>query len=162
MVPAKVNLIRMDPLLFRKTFIQFFIDKKNYDATEEYFASLIKDINTASPCKELIFPHSKLYEAASFHAEDMGRTGMTGHSSSDGTDTFVRLNRFVTSRGGMAENCQYGPDKPIDVLMNLMIDQGIPSLGHRKTILNCTYNFIGISQRKHLSYSNNTVMDFME
>lgn len=86
---------------------------------------------------------------------------MTGHTSSDGTDTFTRIERFVKG-GAMAENCQYGPDEPIEVIMQLMIDSGIPSLGHRKTLMNCTYNFIGIAQSNHSTYRTNTVMDFME
>ena len=156
-----INLIRMDPQVFRKTFIQYYVDKKGYSETEAYFSSLISDLTKATPCVGLIFAHNKLTAAADFHAKDMGNKGMTGHTSSDGTDTFTRIERYVKG-GGMAENCQYGPDEPIEVIMQLMIDSGISSLGHRKTLMNCDYTFIGIAQRNHKSYGTNTVMDFME
>jgi hypothetical protein len=156
-----LNLIRMDPATFNKTFVLSIKRMKEYDESDQYFGSLIKDLSTASPCKELLFPHDRLYKAAEFHANDMGKKGLTGHESSDGTGPFKRIERFVISYGGMAENCQYGPDEPLEVVMQLMIDQGVPSLGHRKSIMNCSYGQIGIAQRSHSVYGSNTVMDFM-
>lgn len=157
-----LNLIRMDPSTFNKTFISAVKKTEGHDESDQYFGSLMKDLSAASPCKELLLPHEQLYKAAEFHANDMGKKGTIGHESSDGTNAFKRIERFVTNYyAGMAENCQYGSDEPLDAVMQLMIDDGVPSLGHRKNIMNCFYKYVGISQRDHKSYGSNTVMDFM-
>ncbi len=156
-----MNLIRMDPSTFYKVFLQAYKKDRKLNDTDEYFSSLMRDVSTASPCKELLLPHEKLYNAATFHALDMGKTGKAGHESSDATDPFKRIERFLDKSGAMAENCQYGSSNPVAVVMQLMIDEGVSSLGHRKTIMNCSYKNVGIAQRAHVTYGSNTVMDFI-
>jgi uncharacterized protein YkwD len=46
--------------------------------------------------------------------------------------------------------------------MQLLIDDGIESLGHRKNILEPKYQWIGIAIEPHKTYRTNCVMDFAE
>jgi len=46
-----------------------------------------------------------------FHNNDIGALGLTGHDSSDGTDCFDRLKRYIPNAMGMAENISFGDSK---------------------------------------------------
>jgi len=60
----------------------------------------------------------------------------------------------------IAENCDYGSTEPLEIVMSLLIDDGIASLGHRKNILHPGLNYVGIAIEKHKTYGVNCVMDF--
>ncbi len=91
----------------------------------------------------------------------MGKTGKIGHKSTDGTKTFVRIKRYAKG-GYMGENCAYGPSDPLAIVMQLLVDDGVPSLGHRKTILSSNYKFVGIAIEPHKKYGHNCVQDFSD
>jgi hypothetical protein len=147
------NLARMNPDLFRSTYY-----KKNIPNPEgEYEVSLNSDLAAMKPAP-ILFPDKDLWKAAVYHAEDLGKTGQTGHSSSDGTYCFDRI-RKIAGKGASGENCAYGPNYAFSILMLLLIDEGIPSKGHRYNQLGNT-SFAGIAHRPHKSYGWNTVFDF--
>ena len=56
------------------------------------------------------------------------------------------------------ECCQYGTDNALGVVMQLLIDEGIESLGHRKILMG-DYTLIGVAMRPHIAYRVNTVLD---
>ncbi|MCZ6692800.1 MAG: CAP domain-containing protein, partial [Bacteroidetes bacterium] len=60
----------------------------------------------------------------------------------------------------IGENCAYGLYSPLDIVMGLLIDEGVSDLGHRKNILNPDYKVIGVAIRPHKSYGTNCVQDF--
>lgn len=125
---------------------------------EYYVNSLRQDLLKVKNLPELL-PSEKLYKSAEYHALDMGKAGMTGHDSSDGTSFNTRLTRMY---GGwtFGENCSYGYLEPLDIVIGLLVDDGIPSLGHRKNLLNPKFNRVGIAIRDHKTYGNNCVQDF--
>lgn len=59
-----------------------------------------------------------------------------------------------------AENCDYGNLDGADVIVHLLIDGGVKSLGHRENCLNPNYQFVGVAQDTHTKYRFVTVMDF--
>jgi uncharacterized protein YkwD len=89
----------------------------------------------------------------------MGEKGKVGHTSSNGTTFENRIRKKVKS-GMIAENCDYGYSEPLDIVMSLLIDDGITNLGHRKNILNPSLNYVGIAIEKHKTYRTTCVMDF--
>ena len=60
----------------------------------------------------------------------------------------------------VGENCSYGYDQAIDIVLTLMIDEGIKDVGHRKNILSEDFNSVGVAIRPHKNYRINCVIDF--
>ena len=51
-----------------------------------------------------------------------------------------------------------GEMEPLEIVLSLLIDEGVPSLGHRKILLG-NYSQIGLSIKPHKKYETNTVID---
>jgi len=126
--------------------------------SNSYAKSLVSELEVAKPVSALQ-SSSVLEKLAKGHAIDMGQRGTIGHNSSNGT-TFEKRVRAKIKLGLIAENCDYGNAEPLDIVMSLLIDDGIASLGHRKNILNPTLHYVGIAIEKHKTYRVNCVMDF--
>lgn len=104
--------------------------------------------------------HSDLVSrAAEDHVRDQGRTGRTGHAVSDGSNPFIRTRRYLDSHGA-AENIAYGLFDARDIVVELIIDDGVPSRGHRANILNPNYGIAGVATGPHECYGVMCVMNF--
>jgi uncharacterized protein YkwD len=140
-----LNLARANPELFANTVI------KKYPATHStYFTSLLNEMKKLKPIG-LLFPDSLCYAGAFCHAVNAGAEGYVGHTRSNDD-----CNKKWYYNG---ECCDYGNNKPLDIIMSLLIDEGVSSLGHRKICLS-SYNKIGVSIQPHKLYRFNTVLDF--
>ena len=62
--------------------------------------------------------------------------------------------------GKMGENCSYGYNDSESIVMSLLIDEGVASLGHRKNILSKDFKRVGVAIGKHPTYKYCAVMDF--
>lgn len=152
-----MNLARINGAWFVKNILNE-VDRAPY--TDENFKSLISDLNNSKDLEPLN-PGKGLSEAATLHAKDMGKTGGVGHVSSDGTKTFERVKKYAKG-GYMGENCSYGPSDPLSIVLQLLVDDGVPSLGHRKSILSKNYSFVGVAIEPHKTYGHNCVQDFSD
>ena len=148
----------MNPPLFRETFLKKHLEIHPYRNNSTYVKSLIETLEKGESQKPF-YPDKRLFEAAEFHAIDMGETGMTGHTSSDGSSFGTRLRQFGTW-SGIAENCSYAVSEPLAIILQLLIDDGVPSLGHRRTMLNSSYSYVGVAVREHKLYGHNAVLDY--
>jgi uncharacterized protein YkwD len=101
-----------------------------------------------------------LTKAAEFHNTDTGPKGITGHSSSDGTNCFVRLKRYIGEKTGMAENISYGSKNGKLYVLGLVIDDGVLNRGHRTNIYNASLTDVGIALGPHAEYDQMLTMDF--
>ncbi len=155
-----LNMVRTNPQGFLKSHVNAYLEEN--DLTKNSYArSLITDLKKCAAMSELNTSKA-LNKVAQMHALDMGKRGTVGHTSSDGTPFSERLRKKGKAGGMIAENCDYGNEEPLDIVMALLIDDGIKSLGHRKNILEPTYRWIGIAIEKHKTYRVNCVMDFAE
>lgn len=152
-----MNLARIDGEWFVKNILNE-IDAGAYTASN--FKSLKSDLSKSKNLPPLQ-PGKNLSKAATFHAKDMGQTGGIGHQSSDGTKTFERVKKYAQG-GYMGENCSYGPSDPLAIVLQLLVDDGVPSLGHRKAILSPNYTHVGVSIQPHKVYGYNCVQDFSD
>jgi uncharacterized protein YkwD len=96
-----------------------------------------------------------LTKAAAYWVSSQGRSGSTGHGNMSG-----RLNSFGRFSGSAAENISYGQWTARDVVLQLIIDDGIPSRGHRTNLFGASFGEIGIKAGYHRVYGTMTVMDF--
>ena len=104
--------------------------------------------------------HSDLLAlAAADHVREQGPRGATGHESADGSRPGAR----VTRRGGgiyVAETITYGPPSGIEVVRQLIIDDGVKSRGHRHIVFSPEYRFGGAGCGPHKNYRVMCVVDF--
>lgn len=95
---------------------------------------------------------SPLLAAAAFdHSVDQGPRGGVGHISSNGRRPADRLR----SRGGggyVAEAISYGQGSPLDVVIQLIVDDGVEGRGHRQILLNPEYGHAGAGCGAHKDY----------
>ena len=148
-----LNLVRMNPSLFGKTYLKDYLETEQLNS--RYTKSLIKTLKSAKPAP-LLTPTKDLHQFAKKHALKYGKRGKTGHGN------FTTRTKNIKEKYGsaIAENCDYGNDSPLAIVMSLLIDEENPSYGHRKNILNPNYYFVGTSIQAHKKYTWNCVMDF--
>lgn len=82
---------------------------------------------------------TQLSQAAQTQAFDMACNTFLSHTGSDGSSPFDRMIRFGYAFSSAAENVAAGYPSPVDVVQGWM-----DSPGHRKNMLDPTFNNIGI------------------
>jgi uncharacterized protein YkwD len=73
-----------------------------------------------------------------------------------------RLKRFVKDRMTMGENIDYGNSSAEDIVVSLVIDDGVPSRGHLKNIMNSSFCRAGVALGPHKKYKFMCVIDFSD
>jgi len=101
-----------------------------------------------------------LSAAARDHVRDQGPVGGMGHNGQDRSTPAARVNRHGRWRGALAENISYGDGDARDVVVQLLIDDGVPGRGHRRTLLYPDYRVAGVSCGPHASYRQMCVIDY--
>lgn len=145
------NLVRSDGPFFAQSILKPYLEGKK---TTRYTRSLIRDLEKIKDL-EILYPQEDLIRVAVQHAEISGKRGTTGHQRFD-----TRYGPLLGKYSEIAENCAYGYSSALDILVQLLIDEGIPDLGHRKNLLNPNLNSIGVSILPHKKYRHNCVMSF--
>ena len=145
-----INIMRLDPPGFIEKVVKSYPELVNEPEMRNstYYKSLLQDLAAARPMQPLI-PDEPLFKSARCHAVQSGQTGYVGHGRSK------PCNESMNFEG---ECCQYGVKNALGVVMELLIDEGIQSLGHRKILMG-NYTHIGVAMRPHKTYSVNTVLD---
>jgi uncharacterized protein YkwD len=101
-----------------------------------------------------LFKHNGLCKAAKDHQIDVCKNGRFDHEGSDGSSFCSRiLNYCKKGPGAMAEMIGLDFDlknrKTAELtILGLIIDDGIPDRGHRHTIFNPLYKYVGWSTGK--------------
>ena len=75
-----------------------------------------------------------LASAATELVREQGETGATGHIGVVSHGMRERIERHGTWLGRIAENIAYGPADARGIVMQLIIDDGVPDRGHRKNL----------------------------
>ena len=84
-----------------------------------------------------------------------GREGTVGHKNFD-----HRFSSLYRSGSTVGENCSYRQQNALDAVIDLLIDDGIESLGHRYNILSPVFTKVGVGIAPHRDYENVWVMEF--
>lgn len=98
--------------------------------------------------------------AARDHAKDQGKTGQTGHGGSDRSTMGQRIVRYGAWERTAGENIAYGGETARDVVIQLIVDDGVASRGHRGNIFNADFLVVGIAFGTHPGFRTVCVQDF--
>lgn len=150
-----MNIARCYPLFFLDNILYPYMDSANTNKKTKYYKTLITDLNNSKATRPLSF-NANIYPLTKYHAKDMGKHGKEGHNSTNGQTFEERTHKFQAG-----ENCSYGYKNALDIVFQLMLDENVPSLGHRKNILESSYKTVAVSIHKHKKFQWNCVIDFV-
>jgi len=168
-----MNLIRMDGKKFFNTYFKTFVKDHNQrmkqysnynelkiNVYDRYYRGLELDLNKVKNLG-LFYPDETLTYVALQHGKEMNKRNMAGHKSYDGRSPQDRMEKYYPNRG-MAENLAFGFSKGLANVCMLLLDKGVPDLGHRKNILNSNgLNIVGVSIQPHPAYKYSATIDFV-
>ncbi len=150
------NIARIDGAYFIEKYLDPFIEKSDDYSKNADYKSLIRTLKKVKNLP-ILEPVKDLTTMAKEHAKSSGRTGHVGHRGFNS-----RSKKYADSYKFNSENCDYGVDDPLEVVIDLLIDEGVPSKGHRENILNEKVNVIGVGYAPHKNYEVNVVCEFAE
>jgi uncharacterized protein YkwD len=118
----------------------------SYEYEEEVHAieSLLNDLRGTSPLS-ILEPDKGIYEAARKHGLDQDRHNWTlGHQGSDGSWPWERIRKYSPLMIAGNENLAGRFPEPTarDIVIQLLIDAGIPEYGHRYNMLDPKWTHI--------------------
>jgi uncharacterized protein YkwD len=166
----EMNLARQNPALYA-TFVEQ--TRQNYSGrvcllpgnvrlrTREGVRALddaIQFLRRAKPQPPLALSPGLCLAAADHCREQAG--GAIGHHGSHGSDPGNRIRRYGVLSQGWAENIAYGHHTAREIVLALIVDDGVRGRGHRKNILNPTYNVAGAAYGPHARFGSVCSIDF--
>jgi hypothetical protein len=118
----------------------------------------IRFLRRTRPLAPLTFSPGISFAAAE-HVADQA-SGAFGHAGSDRSDAGERMNRHGTWSTLWGENISYGKSTARDVVIALIIDDGLRGRKHRKNIFNRDFHFAGAAAGPHARYRTVWSIDF--
>ena len=116
-------------------------------------------VRSMSPVARLS-PSKGMSLGAKNHVKDQGSSGSIGHRGRDGSTVWDRVNRYGTWEKSIAENISYGSNRARNIVMGLIIDDGVSDRGHRKNIFNPDFRVIGVACGHHGTHGTICVITF--
>jgi uncharacterized protein YkwD len=169
-VIREMNLARQNPALYA-TYVQQLRSSMSGNTmvlpghtrirTKEGTAAVdeaIRFLQNAQPLPPLAVSPG-MNRAAADHCADQAGGGF-GHEGRDRSHAGQRIARYGTFTGGWGENISYGKSSARDVVVALIIDDGLPARKHRKNIFNPSFTFAGAAFGRHARFGTMCSMDF--
>jgi uncharacterized protein YkwD len=100
-----------------------------------------------------------LDQAADDLVREQGPRGGMGHVGLDGSQPWTRMQRYASGLTGFGEANAYGPSDARSVVIGLLVDDGVPSRGHRQNLLNPVFKYAGVGCGRHAKYKEMCVID---
>src|SRR5438067_10821086 len=169
-VIREMNLARQNPALYA-TFVQELRSRMSGNVlvlpghtkirTREGTAALddaIRFLKNAQPLAPLAFSRG-MSRAAADHCADQADGGF-GHEGRDRSHAGQRIARYGNFSGSWGENISYGKSSARDVVLALIIDDGLPGRKHRNNIFNPNFSYAGAAFGRHARFGTMCSMDF--
>lgn len=71
-----------------------------------------------------------------------------------------RIERYGSWETTIGENIAFGNKNGREIVLQLMIDDGVSSRGHRKNIFSEAFKVVGIASHLHPTYKITSVFDY--
>lgn len=138
----EINFVRAYPKVYAKIIAKSVSEekdlaKKTLDAANE----LIAELDTMKP-RSILKPSRCVYDAAKKHGLDCQKRGAMDHMGSDGSWPWDRLKKTCNVEDGN-ENLAGTSQGVRAAVIDLLLDDGISSRGHRYNMLNPQWNQVG-------------------
>ena len=118
----------------------------------------IRVLRKTQPLPELTGSEA-LRDAARRHAADLGKSGSLSHQGSDGSTPAQRIRGQLPGAGIAGEVISFGPEEADQVVLDLLVDDGIRDRGHRKLLLDPRFRIAGAACAPHARYRTVCVID---
>ena len=169
-VLAEINLARTNPQAyaaflreFRRQFKgkSYRLDSRTLVQTVEGVKAVDEAIRFLSRKKPLppLGWSDGLAAAAAELADEQASSGAIGHNGQSG-GMRKRIERQGEWQVEIGENIGYGPDDARLMVMQLIIDDGVPDRGHRKNTFLKAFGKAGVACAPHPRFGNMCVIDF--
>lgn len=154
-VILEMNKARTNPKKYAELYIVPFAKKFRSDGTymkngvimltREGVAAVNECIEEMSERKPvgILRPEKGLALAAQSHATSQAQAGGYGHEGTDGSSPFTRIEKYgVFHTAG--ENISYGCKTAREIVLQLLVDDGVQNRGHRKNLFNPAFTQTGV------------------
>lgn len=111
------------------------------------------------PLKPLTWSNGLAVAAGSL-VNEQGSTGATGHRDSHGNGPRERVEYQGKWERNLAENIGYGPTEAREMVVQLIVDDGVSDRGHRRNIFTAGFGTAGIACGPHPRFGSMCVIDF--
>ena len=101
-----------------------------------------------------------LGNAAVGHCRDTGALGIVGHIGSQETSLQERIEVYGKWSGNVIEALDYGSVSAFEVVLSLLVDDGLPTRPHRKALLNPNFTKIGVGAGPHSEFKTMACLIF--
>lgn len=119
----------------------------------------LQELRKAKPIS-ILSPSEGLAKAAKDLAADQQKYGGTGHIGKNGSTPQKRIEKYGEWDICSAEDITYGSFEARQIVIFLLIDDGVPDRSHRKNILNPCFQFAGVAEATHPTYESMCVIDY--
>lgn len=156
-VVREMNLARQNPAQYAALMEErraTYRGKEGTRALEE----AIRFLRSAGPRAPLVLSPGMSRAAADHCAEQAG--GGMSHRGRGGSTTGDRLNRYGRWVGRWGENLSCGRSSAREIVIALIIDDGLRSRKHRANIFNPDFRFAGAAMGSHAQYRTICSMEF--
>lgn len=170
-VVAESNRIRADPTSYipiLEEYIGYFKDnvlhKPGQTPIETYegpnaFTEAIKFLRKQKPLSTLTFDEN-ITKAALDHVNDLGSKGLFSHEGTDGKSASERIDKYCEWEKACAENIEVGCQSGVDVIVSLLVDDGIEKKIHRQHLFREELTHFGVASGPHKLYETVVVIDY--
>jgi uncharacterized protein YkwD len=118
----------------------------------------ISFLRSAAPQAPLAFS-AGMSKAAEDHCAEQAGGGMS-HKGRGGSSTGERINRYGTWSGTWGENLSCGRSGAREIVMALIIDDGLKHRKHRKNIFSPSFGYAGAAVGPHATYRTICSIEF--
>jgi uncharacterized protein YkwD len=151
------------PTAYEQLFLERLNDARANPAA--YGASIGLDLSSVAPSQPLAFD-TRLIQSARLHSQDMAASNYFGHNDLSGQNPGQRMLAAGYPWTSWGESIAAGYPGPEQALYSLIIDSGVPDLGHRRHLLAIDSYFkvqqeigIGVVLNGGGAYSNYYTLD---
>lgn len=160
-VLSELNLARTQPRTYARALQEAARQTRASGAYDDPAAySEAVDFLMRQPALPPLGADAALEGAALAHTDFQGPRGGFGHAGPGGESLDQRLRRHGAFAMLMAEDISYGYANPREVVLQLIVDSGVPGRGHRKNIFNPAFREAGVACGPHRVYGAMCVVDF--
>jgi len=171
-VVLEINKVRSNPRKFSEDYMEelltafegnvFVYPGQDPVVTKEGIRPLKECIQILKQKNPLLIlqPSEGLSKASADLVADQEKYGGIGHIGHNGSTPQQRVEKYGEWNICLAEGITYGSFEARQIVIALLIDDGVPDRGHRNSILNDCFHFIGVAHGDHPDYKSMCVNDY--